>query len=284
MALKINQNYHIELQAKWDKSYDVRIDGTISPSSVQELSPTTDLKKEFFDDYGISISSYLLLLSSSTVVYICREIVSFDPYEVNGNDTQRVFIPESLINNVKTYEYILAKRYVFEVNTGVKRYKNILVEDQFFKDIRNKLSEKVKTIEDFIIDNISTDIKGIDILVTGDYLDKLDVLRKEAIDDRRIFGIQKQNNYEDDQRSLYEQLMRSKEAEKKYEEQRELLMGQLESITNQITQNNHINSILSRVKDIMMEMMAKLKSGQILPDDIPTFDDLYSQVESELYE
>jgi hypothetical protein len=283
MALKINENYHVELQARWGKSYEVKIDGMISPSSVEELSPTTDLKKEFFDDYGIGISTYLLLLSNSTKVYICREIVSFDPYETNDNDTQRIFIPESLIDNVKTYEYVLAKRYVFEVNTGIKRYKNILVEDQFFKDIRSKISEKVRSINDFIADNVSTDAIGVDVLVTGDYLDKIEALRKEMIDNRLSFSIQKQNSYEDDQRSLYEQLVRTKEAERKYEDQRVLLISQLEDITNQITQNDHINSILTRVKDIMREMLAKLKTGQILPDDIPTFDDLYSQVENELY-
>jgi hypothetical protein len=281
-GLKINSNYHIELQARWARNYDVKIEGTVSPSALQELSPITDLKKEFFDDYGLSISMYLLLLSKSTVVYICRAITSFDPYEINNNDNDRIFIPESLIDTVRTYEYVLAKRYIFEVSTGVKKFKNILEEDQFFKDMRKKISEKMKSIDDFIADNISTDVSGVEVIVTNEYLIKLENLRNELIDDYKIFALQKRNSYEDDQRHLYEQIQKTKEAEIRYEEQRRLLNSHLEDLSNQIAQNTHINNILLGSKDVMMEMMNKLKSGQILPDDMPTFDELYDQVEKEI--
>jgi hypothetical protein len=283
MALTVNGLYHVELQARWGKSYDIRIIGTVSPSAVNDIDTSVDLKKEFFDDYGIGISSYLLLLPVNTTIYIGRPITSYDPFEVSINDDERVFIPESLINYTTTYSYILAKKYVFEVTTGIKRYKNVLEEDAYFKEIKPKITKKIKTLEDFIADNVLTEVKDIDVLVTNQYLDSLDKERAILVNKYKTFSIQKQNNYDDEHRALYEQTIKAQKAETRFEEQRTSLIAQLAGISNLEAQNTHVNSILLRVKDIMREMIGKLKSGQIYPDDIPTFDDLYDQVEGELY-
>jgi hypothetical protein len=283
MALSINKMYHVELQSKWGKFYDVKIEGTASPAAIKKISPATNLKKEFFDDYGMNISSYLILLPENASVYICRPIISFDPLKISDNDNERVFIPESLIDFIKTYIYVEAKRYVFEISSGIKRYKNILEEDQYFKDTRRKITNKIKTIDDFVIDNISTEVEGIDILTTNLYLDNLDSERKRVLDQYKSFSIQKQNNYEDEQRSLYEQTVRAKEAEKKYEEQRVLLLTQLSDISNKVAQNNHINSILLEVENCIREILAKLKSDpKFENENIPTYEELYEEAENKL--
>lgn len=283
MALTVNGLYHVELQARWGKSYDIRVVGTVSPSSLKDIDATVDLKKEFFDDYEIGISSYLLLLPSNTTIYIGRPITSFDPFEVSINDSERVYIPESLINSVNTYSYVLAKKYLFEITTGIKKYKNVLEEDKFFKEIKPKINNKLKTLEEFVADNIFTEISEVDVLVTNEYLDNLEKERITLLNKYKSFSIQKQNNYDDSYRALYEQTIKSQRAETRYEEQRTALINQLTNISNLEAQNTHVNNILLRVKDIMREMIGKLKSGQIAPDDIPSFDDLYDQVEGELY-
>jgi hypothetical protein len=283
MGLLVNELYHIELQPRWGKTYDIQIIGTISPDSLKEANTTVDIKKEFFDDYGIGISTYLLLITENTPIYMGRPIISYDPYEIDSSNVKQVYIPESLINFVRTYNYVLAKRYTFEVSAGVKRYKNILVEDQYYKDMRVKIAKALRTIEDLVADNLSTDITATEVLTTSKYLDTLDKDRKELVDKYKALSIQKQNNYEDEQRALYEQIIKTKTAETKYEEQKQHLLSQLNGISNIMAQNNEMNNILLRVKDIMREMIGKLKSGQMLPDDIPTFDNLYDEVAKELY-
>jgi hypothetical protein len=283
MGLLVNELYHVELQPRWAKSYDVQIIGTISPSSLNDLNSAIDIKKEFFDDYGIGISTYLLLITNNTPIYIGRPIISYDPYEIDDKEDKQVYIPESLINFVRTYNYVLAKRYTFEVSAGVKRYKNILVEDQYYKDMRVKITKALHTIEDLIADNLSTDISSTDVLTTNNYLDALDKDRNDIIDKYKAMGIQKQNNYEDEQRALYEQIIKTKKAETKYEEQKQHLLSQLNNISNIMAQNTELNNILLRVKDVMREMIGKLKAGQMMPDDIPSFDNLYDEVEKELY-
>jgi hypothetical protein len=283
MSLNIGANYHIELQPRWAKKYDVKIDGMASPGAIEELSPATDLKKEFFDDYGIAISTYLLLLNQSTVIYICVPVISLDPYVLSDNESEKIYVSETLIDFVKTYQYVLAKKYNFLIYTGIKRYKNVLVEDQFFNDIRAKITKRLKTIEDFVADNITTEASSIDVAVTNEYLDELDSIRQSLIDSYKAFNLQKQNNYEDEHRNLYEQIAKASAAEKRYEERRQLLASQLTEVSKQYAENTHINNILIRSKEIMTDMMAKIKSGQILPDDIPTFGELYEQVEKELY-
>jgi hypothetical protein len=283
MGLLVNELYHIELQPRWGKTYDIQITGTISPDSLKEANTTVDIKKEFFDDYGIGISTYLLLITENTPIYIGRPIISYDPYEIDSSNVKQVYIPESLINFVRTYNYVLAKRYTFEVSAGVKRYKNILVEDQYYKDMRVKVAKALHTIEDLVADNLSTDITATEVLTTSTYLDTLDKDRQELLDKYKALSIQKQNNYEDEQRALYEQIIKTKRAETTYEEQKQHLLSQLNGISNIMAQNNEMNNILLRVKDIMREMIGKLKSGQMLPDDIPTFDNLYDEVAKELY-
>jgi hypothetical protein len=283
MALSVNGLYHVELQNRWGKNYDIRVVGTASPLALKDIDSSVDLKKEFFDDYDIGISSYLLLLPSDTTIYIGRPIISYDPFEVSNNDNERVFIPESLINYVATYSYVLAKKYVFEITTGIKRYKNILEEDKYFKEIKPKVVSKLKTLEDFVADNVFAEVKDVDVLVTHKYLDNLDKERTALINKYKAFSIQKQNNFDDEHRALYEQTIKTKKAELKYEQQRTSLINQLTGISNLEAKNTHVNNILLRVKDVMREMIGKLKSGQMLPDDIPSFDDLYDQVEGELY-
>jgi hypothetical protein len=274
--------YHVELQSKWGKNYNVKVEGTTIPEGVQKLSTKTDLKKEFFDDYGLSISNYLLLMPANATVYFCRPIISFDPFEIDTQDSNRVFIPETLIDFVKTYVYVLAKRYVFEVSSGIKRYKNILAEDQYFKDTRVKISNKLKTIDDFITDNISTEIKGIDILTTNTILDEIDREKKKVLDQYKAFSIQKQMIYEDGQRALYEQTLKTAKAEKEYKEQKQLLENQLSDISNKEAQNAHINSILVEVKNNIRELLGILASDPRFENEhIPTFDELYEQVEND---
>jgi hypothetical protein len=283
MGLIINEIYHIELQPRWGKSYDVKVVGICGYDSIKAIDSAVNLKKDFFDDYGIGISTYLLLLTNNTPVYICRPIISYDPFEIEENDSKRVFIPESIVSQVRTYTYTLAKRYIFEVSAGIKRYKNILAEDKYINDMRVKIGNELRGIEDLVADNISTDIKSVDVLVTGKYLDTLDKERQELLDKYKTLSIQKQNNYEDEQRSLYEQIVKTKHAETKYEELRQILIGQLDDIAEKASQNEEMNNILLRIKDIMREMIAKLKSGEMLPDEIPSFDNLYEEAEEELY-
>jgi hypothetical protein len=280
MELSINGLYHIELQSKWGKSYDVKIEGTGSQASIQKLNPSANIKKEFFDDYAMSISTYLMLLPNNAVIYIGKPIIAFDPYKISEEDTEKVFIPESLIDFSKTYNYITAKRYVFEIESGIKRYKNILEEDRYFKDIRGKISKKIKTIDDFVIDDISTDVKAIDILTTENYLDSLEKDRQKTLDQYKAFSIQKQSNYEDSQRSLYEQTIRAKEAERIYEERRALLLSQLSDISNKEAQNSHVNSILIHIENCIRELLGNLKNDpRFENENIPTFEELYEAAE-----
>jgi hypothetical protein len=276
----MNEIYHIELQSKWGKSYDVKIEGTVSPAAVQKLQPTANLKKEFFDDYGLSISNYLLLLPSNATIYIGRHVRSFDPIEIDEQDNERAFIPETLIDYTKTYNYVRAKRYVFEISSGVKRYKNVLIEDNYFKDIRKKITDKLKTIDDFIIDDISTDVRGIDVLTTNTYLDELDKERQQLIEKYKTFIIQKQNNYEDEHRALYEQTIRAKEAETRYENKKTELMEQLKNIPNIAAENDRINNILIEVENCIYEILNILSSDpRFENENIPTYSELYERAQ-----
>jgi hypothetical protein len=278
MELSMNGIYHIELQAFWGKKYDVKIEGTVSPAAVQKLSSNVNLKKEFFDDYGISISNYLRLLPSNSMIYIGRPVTSFDPVEISDQDNDRQFIPETLIDYMNTYLYVLAKRYVFEVSSGIKRYKNVLVEDRFFKDIRKKISDKFKTIDDFVADNISTEVKGVDILTTDVYLDSVEKEQKEIIDRFKAFSIQRQNNSEDAQRALYEQTIKAREAQNEYLKKKTELEMHLSDITAKEAQNIHINNILIEVEACIREVLGILSSDpKFEGENIPTFNELYDK-------
>jgi hypothetical protein len=222
-------------------------------------------------------------MPDSVIIYICRPINSHEPYEIDEEDDNRVFIPESTINFIKTYAYIIAKRYIFEVTTGIKEYKSMLVENEFFNSMRIKIGDAFNNIDEFMSDTISTDVSSIDVLTTSNKLSKINSEREYLIERYRNALRSGQVDYEGRQRALYEQTIKSKNAEEDFISEKLKFTKLADEAENRKLENNHINNVLLRVRSVMVEMIERLRQGEMQPENIPTFNQLYNQVEDDLY-
>jgi hypothetical protein len=283
MALELNKQYHIVLYPTWGLSYDLLIIGIVNQKTIANFDKAADIKKIFFDDYNLGINTYLRLITSSTAIYIAYPITSLDPIETQRSDDKRVFLPESLIDFTKTYEYVSAKKYDFDISSGVKKFKNTLAENEFVKEIKVKIRKIINTMDEFIVDTISVEASSTEVLTTESYLKQLEKEKNELINLRNLSILQRETNLADNQLALYEQIHKEQEAQRKYEEQKIDLLQKLNNITAQEHQNTIINNILFKIKEVMREMISQIKSGRIEPENIPSFDELYEQIQRELY-
>lgn len=278
--LDVNSYYHVALASPWlDKVYDVQITGISSVSTMNELDPTANLKKEFFNSYNLSITKYLLLINDSTVIYVAKPIKRFEPVTVDVE--KKIFIPETLIDFSSTYKYANSRRYSFDVVTGIKHFDSILDENEFFDRSITNIRKAINNLDDFAADTIGVQVSYTDLITTRKELDSIESDRTAIINKRDMAMKQAKDNQEAMERNLYS---KTKEAERSafaYEEQRVELVSQINSINAMQAQNEVENIALGKIKRIMIEMINKIRDGQMSPESFPTFDELYQQVSEE---
>lgn len=277
--LVVQSFYHIELLNTWNnKKYDAQIVGMVSPNTLNELDSAVNIRKEFFTDYNLGISKYMMLITDSTPIYVLKPIKSYDPVETD--EENRFYVPLSLIDFSKSFEYIRAKRYDFTTYTGIKYFDTVLTEDKFLTEAETKISEVVGNLNIFTGDNVSSSVVTTDVLTTKDKLDLINRNRKIQIDFRENAIKQNKDSLEEMERNLYVKLKSAEKAEKDYETQKNQLLTQFNEINALRVSNEHENQILMGVKNIMIEMIGIIKAGNMSPESFPTFDELYNQAES----
>ena len=279
--LDVNSYYHISLDSTWiDKVYDVQITGISSIGTVNELDPSANIKKDFFTSYNLSISKYTMLITNSTVIYVAKIIKQYDPVVVETD--KKVFIPETLIDFSSTYKYANARRYKFDVTTGIKHFDSILDENDFFEKSTTGIRTALNNMDEFAADTIGVSISYDELITTKSELANIEASRQDIIDRRDMALKQAKDNREAMERNLYSKMKESESAAKSYESKRVELTKQINSINALQTQNEMENVALTSIKRIMIEMINKIRDGQLSPESFPTFDELYQQVKNEL--
>lgn len=274
-SLLVQSYYHIVLGIDWaSKSYDVQVVGIVSPNTVSTLDSSANIKKTFFTDYNLSISRYLMLVTDSTLVYACRYIKSYDPIKID--ESQYVFIPESIIDTPSTYKYVEAKRYNFLAYTGAKAFNSVIAENSFcnlsLKNIRNA----VNNIDEFLSDTVSVDVNSVKILTTKSELSDLETSRAKLKAAKDTAALQYKYNLEQSERSLYTKYKEAETTKSDYETAKTALLKQIGDITQQQASIASENEILNKIKSTYTTIIQQLRAKY--PDDgLKTFDELYEE-------
>ena len=277
-SLAVQSHYHVEFYSPWsaDKSYDVQIVGMVNTTTIAELDSSYDLKKEYFTAYNLGVATFLRYINASTRIYVVRPIKSYDPTEVD--DETSYFIPESLVDFTKSYQYLEAKRYTFTVETGIKKFSDVIVEDEFYTEARTKISKAVGALGLFIADKVSTDVGYTDVLTTQTVLDTLDTTRENLISLQTAATKQEKDNTEQLERNLYIQINKAQESKNAYDSAEATLHSQLNTVKAQEIENNNLNIHLTAIKTEMVEIISQIRSGVYAPENFPTFDELWDKV------
>lgn len=280
--LDVKSFYHIELYDTWnDKKMDGVITGIVAPSNLNSIDPTFNLRTEYFVNYGLGISDYYRYISDSTIIYIVNPITSFDPKEYD--ESANYFIPDSLVDYTKTYKYSEARRYNFTINTGVKKFDTVIDENDFFNESISKIIETIGDIDLFIADTVSADISYVDVLTTEGSLSSIENERLRLVENKNNAIKENAINREEQIDRLYKSIDEQRKSEKEYREAKYNIETQLSLINEMRVENENNRAILNEVRQIMIEMISRIQSGELLPENFPSFEELYNQVEEDLF-
>lgn len=275
--LKVQSYYHVALSSPWtDLDCDVKVTGITSISTLSELDPSYDIKAKYFNAYSLSISKYLLLITNSTVIYACRKIKSYDPIKIGEKSTDTIYIPASLIDFTKTYQFQEAKKYNFLVNTGMKKFDTVLDENDFFEDATNKLIKAINDIDEFVADNLNIQVSSTDVLTTDSVLDDIKAQQTELINRRDLALKQSKDNQEAAERNLYSKTKEAESASSEYREYKDRLVTQINEVGLLQAETELENNKLMYVKQVMQEICTKIRNGEYSASSFPSFDELYS--------
>lgn len=275
--LKVQSYYHVALSSPWtDLDCDVKVTGITSISTLSELDPSYDIKAKYFTAYSLSISKYLLLVTNSTVIYVCRKIKSYDPIKIGEKSTDTIYIPASLIDFTKTYQFQEAKKYNFLVNTGMKKFDTVLDENDFFETATNELIEAINNIDEFVADNLDIQVSSTDVLTTESVLDDIKTQQTELINRRDLALKQSKDNQEAAERNLYSKTKEAESAASEYREYKERLVTQMNEVGVLQAETELENNRLMYVKQVMQEICTKIRNGEYSASSFPSFDELYS--------
>ncbi len=275
--LKVQSYYHVAFSSPWtDLDCDVKVTGITSISTLSELDPSYDIKAKYFNAYSLSISKYLLLITNSTVIYACRKIKSYDPIKIGEKSTDTIYIPASLIDFTKTYQFQEAKKYNFLVNTGMKKFDTVLDENDFFEDATNKLIKAINDIDEFVADNLNIQVSSTDVLTTDSVLDDIKAQQSELINRRDLALKQSKDNQEAAERNLYSKTKEAESASSEYREYKDRLVTQMNEVGLLQAETELENNRLLYEKQVMQEICTKIRNGEYSASSFPTFDELYS--------
>lgn len=281
--LKVQSYYHVAFSSPWtDLDCDVKITGMTSISTLSELDPSYDIKAKYFNAYNLGISKYLLLITNSTVIYACRKIKSYDPIKIGEKSTDTIYIPASLIDFTKTYQFQEAKKYNFLVNTGMKKFDSVLDENDFFEAATNNLIKAINDIDDFVADNLNIQVSSTDVLTTNSALADIKARQTELINRRDLALKQNKDNQEAAERNLYSKTKEAESASSEYREYKDRLITQMNDVGRLQAETELENNRLLRVKQVMQEICTKIRNGEYSASSFPSFDELYSDASNAL--
>jgi len=281
--LKVQSYYQVAFSSPWtDLDCDVKVTGMTSISTLSELDPSYDIKAKYFNAYNLGISKYLLLITNSTVIYVCRKIKSYDPIKIGEKSTDTIYIPASLIDFTKTYQFQEAKKYNFLVNTGMKKFDSVLDENDFFETATNKLIKAINDIDDFVADNLNIQVSSTDVLTTKSTLADIKARQAELINRRDLALKQNKDNQEAAERNLYSKTKEAESASSEYREYKDRLVTQMNDVGRLQAETELENNRLLRVKQVMQEICTKIRNGEYSASSFPSFDELYSDASNAL--
>ena len=182
--LKQGHYYKIEFISKYKEigPFFIQISGITKKAST-EIYGDYDIRGTFFKDDGIL--TFLQMYTDDTDVFICHNIKTIDPIEVDIKEN--ILIPESLIDYNKTEEWVTIDKYSFNL-TGITRHFDLITDKiNYINKAAILIPDKIKETDEFISDIISVEQSDSEILISSSDLQKLEderdfLLRKKKAD------------------------------------------------------------------------------------------------------
>ena len=275
----MNKHYHIELlKLYWELSYDVFITGICTITTLPEIDKTGkfDIQKQFFEN-KTSDDLYSLLVKDNTLIYICKPIISTDPIEIEEDDKERLYIPITMIERSKSFQYEPCKKFTFTVNTGTRRFETTIDENTYVQNAKKTIAQTLNTYEAFIGDNVSIDYSSKDVLSTKRICDKQEETRKAAYNEYLARITEQERLQELKNSNLSSSVKRMEEQFKKYQDATRLLNETSKKMQELYNNNQMIEKTLNKIKEKLKTLIVQIRNGDIQANEIDSFEEFWKK-------
>jgi len=281
MDLEYGKIYYVPLIAPWDDmAYGGKIVATMNINTIGDIDEFS-IRNTFFIPKGIGMATYLATVRVETPIYMIQLIEQADPFRLD--EKLKIFIPDSIIDHSRVYEFKIGRSVQFDMDFGGYRYfETPLDESQWARNAEVDLVKAVGNTETFIADIVSANYRAHDVLMTDADIDKFNETVKTLLTFRRDAELQVKINHELQQKEHYEQLQSMREAEKKANDaatRYNNLIVEMAALQHQLQQEA---LILDGCKGIMNEMIMRLRSGLMQVHELTDFITYYNKVKGTL--
>lgn len=285
-GVELNKSYNIKFLGSWSQfDGDYTFIGYSDPATVKILEPTADIFKTFFEDLGLDQSSYDMYVKPTTLVYIAYKLTSRDPVETD--EETKFYIPSSLIDFSSSYGFVVGNRLSISVTSGVKVFNSSVDLDKFLTKTTNEIKSTIEKLDDYAGETISVSMRTSEALTTQSEVDLITKTREANVINKNKARQQYQLNIEASERNLYEKLQETQKSKERYDRLAIELSNKINQTEAMRVSNETEANTLNSVKNIMISMLSKLISGEIVISSLGetgaiAFDNLYSQAKESL--
>jgi hypothetical protein len=222
------------------------------------------------------------MVTPTTVVHLVHLFKTKDPFEMNSDIN--VFIPDTIIDHAKCFEYKVGRKVSYGLDLGgYRHFPTITAENEFIKKSTNELITALgKHTESFIADVVSTEYSAYDVLLADSEIRAFQATERELLSFRRAAELQDRINTEQARNDLYEQKASMREEELKYIGYQARYQELTAALAGLQTSLQEENQILNGVRTVMVEMIDRIKAGEITVHDFPDFISIYNHVKEQL--
>ena len=176
--------YYVPFISQYESKgpYSVKVIGQTTKSEISNFTEF-DIRSTFFDDVGIK--TYLSMVTSTTVLYICQVISSTDPIELD--DSENILIPFSIIDFSNVDEYLTTTRFSFEIEGVRRQFDKTTDLNDFVSELESSIPSAIAKETILANDVLSLSNTQEEILVLKSVIDKEE-------DERDAYILKRQNN------------------------------------------------------------------------------------------
>lgn len=171
-SLDLNKNYSIKLSDIYGgMKYNLQVIGTTNIDAVSKNDDKYNIFSTFFEPVGLGIGSYYTAISTVTKIYIFVVIDSLEPFELS---TDKMFIPETLINFNKSQEYIKVYNMSYNIYPIIKRINTDDELEKYIEETRQKIASKLQTFIDFSLNDLNIEAGYDSVYIPKETMDAIE--------------------------------------------------------------------------------------------------------------
>ena len=255
--VKIGNYYYFKFSDEWASDFNgaYKIKGYSSPDVIATLSGGQSLFSLMFESRDLDSDKYYSFIDNSTLIFIATKLVTTDPIE---EEESTVYIPSSILNYNKSYEYTKANRLIYTFTSSPRIFDSELARNTFETESKNIVKKAIVGTTEFRVDNASITIEDTEVLTTQSEYNQFISKRIEENNKSTAAAIQAKVNREAAERKLYESALSMKNAKSDYETRYNELTSKINEANKIVQTNTEQKAVLANIKTYIIDVIADI--------------------------